>query len=51
MIFENHIGIVSDRRNEEGIPYVIHHNSPFQLNYEEDILEEREDITGHYRME
>ena len=51
VIFENHIGIVSDRRNEEGIPYVIHHNSPFQLNYEEDILEEREDITGHYRME
>ncbi len=51
VIFENHIGIVSDRRNEEGIPYVIHHNSPFQLNYEEDILEERDDITGHYRME
>lgn len=51
VIFENHIGIVSDRRNARGVPYVIHHNSPFQINYEEDILEKRDDITGHYRME
>lgn len=50
VIFENHIGIISDRRNERGVPYVIHHNSPSQRFYEEDILEKRDDLVGHYRM-
>lgn len=50
VIFENHIGIVSDRRNEDGVPYVIHHNSPWQKAYEQDILEKRNDIVGHYRV-
>lgn len=50
VIFENHIGIVSDSRNDEGIAYVIHHNGTMQEAYEEDILAEREDIVGHYRM-
>lgn len=50
VIFENHIGIVSDRRNEDGVPYVIHHNSPWQKAYEQDILEKRGDIVGHYRV-
>lgn len=50
VIFQNHIGIVSDRRNENGVPYVIHHNDPWQTAYEQDILETRDDITGHYRI-
>ena len=50
VIFENHIGIVSDNRNDEGVAYVIHHNGTRQAAYEEDILAEREDIVGHYRM-
>ena len=50
IIFRNHIGIVSDRRNERGAPYVIHHDSPWQLAYEQDILEKRNDIVGHYRI-
>lgn len=50
VIFENHIGIVSDHRNADGVPYVIHHNSPTQRSYEEDILEERTDLVGHYRI-
>ncbi len=50
VIFNSHIGIVSNKRNKRGIPYVIHHASPFQLSYEEDILEERQDIVGHYRI-
>ena len=49
-VFQNHIGIVSDQRNSRGVPYVIHHNSRFQARYEEDILEKRDDITGHYRI-
>ena len=50
IVFENHIGIVSDRRNAEGLPYIIHHNDPWQTAYEQDILGSRDDITGHYRI-
>ena len=50
VIFEKHIGIVSDKRNDDGVAYVIHHNDPFQASYEEDILEKRDDIVGHYRV-
>lgn len=50
VIFKNHIGMVSDRRNKDGVPYVIHHYSSRQKNYEQDILEKRDDIAGHYRM-
>ncbi len=50
VIFKNHIGIVSDRRNRDGVPYVIHHNSPHQVSYEEDILEKRGDLAAHYRI-
>jgi len=51
VIFDNHIGIVSDRRNADGIPYVIHHNDSFQKSYEEDLLSVRDDIYGHYRVD
>lgn len=50
VIFKSHIGIVSDRRNEHGVPYVIHHNDPRQESYEEDILEKRNDLVAHYRI-
>ena len=49
VVFKKHIGIVSDKRNSKGINYVIHHAHPFQLWYEEDILEKYE-IIGHYRI-
>lgn len=50
VVFKNHIGVISDRRNAEGVPYVIHHNDPYQKNYEEDILQSRKDIVGHFRI-
>ena len=50
IIFNKHIGIVSDKRNKKGITYIIHHASYMQHNYEEDILEKRNDIVGHYRI-
>lgn len=50
VIFNNHIGIVSDKRNKRGVPFLIHHANPYQVWYEEDILEDREDIIGHYRI-
>jgi len=50
VIFPHHIGIVSDRRNADGITYIIHHDNPAQIRYEEDELSSRTDIVGHYRM-
>ncbi len=50
VIFRNgkHIGIISDRRNKKGIPFVIHNNG--QMNREEDYLL-KDEITGHYRFD
>lgn len=50
VIFESHIGVVSDHRNDRGVTYVIHHATPWQESYEQDILEHRDDIVGHYRI-
>lgn len=47
----SHIGIISDKRNKKGIPYLLHNGG--QPLREEDILEvynNYEPITGHYRM-
>ena len=47
----NHIGIISDKRNSKGIPFLIHNGG--QPNREEDILElynMYNNISGHYRM-
>ncbi|MBQ8625842.1 MAG: DUF1287 domain-containing protein [Agathobacter sp.] len=50
IIFEDdHIGIISDKRNGNGTVFIIHHGSPMQAGYEQDILEGRDDIVGHYR--
>ncbi len=43
-----HIGIVSDKRNREGKPYIIHNGG--QPNREEDYLK-RGEPTGHYRFD
>ncbi len=50
VIFRNnkHIGIISDRRNKKGIPYVIHNSG--QTKREEDYLL-KDEITGHYRFD
>ena len=50
VVFKNHIGIVSDKRNKKGVPFIIHHVNPYQRYYEEDILEYRNNIIGHYRI-
>ena len=50
VIFKKHIGIISNKRNKNGVPFVIHHANPYQKYYEEDILELRNDIVRHYRI-
>lgn len=49
VIFPSHIGIVSDKRNKDGIPFLIHHANPYQRYYEEDVLKMYK-IEGHYRI-
>lgn len=53
VIFGNdkHVGIVSDKRNKKGIPYLLHNAG--QWNREEDTLEKwvkKYGLTGHYRL-
>lgn len=53
VVFEtNHVGIISDKRNERGIPYIIHNAA--QPNREEDGLEfynkNWRKISAHYRL-
>lgn len=48
----SHIGIISNKRNKDGIPYLIHNAG--QLKREEDTLERwanNKTITGHYRFD
>ena len=45
---DKHIGIVSDKRNKDGQPYILHNGG--QPNREEDYLH-RSEVTGHYRFD
>lgn len=48
----NHVGVVSDKRNRQGIPFLIHNSG--QPSREEDTLiqwHKAQGITGHYRFE
>ncbi len=47
---DQHIGMLSDRRNKEGFPLVFHNAG--QRNREEDYLKRQSDkITGHFRFD
>ena len=50
VIFERHIGIVSDNRNKNGVSFIIHNGNPIQASYEEDVLKVWGEIVGHYRV-
>lgn len=51
VIFDNdrHIGMVSDKRNSEGKPYIIHNEG--QTRREEDYLKRNKNITAHFRFD
>ncbi len=51
VVFPKHIGVVSDHRNADGIPFMIHHGYPSQVKYEQDVLWRQEDIIAHYRLQ
>lgn len=47
VVYEGHVAVVSDRRNEAGTPFIIHHAG--HGAFEEDALGYKT-IIGHYRM-
>ena len=50
VVFEKHIGFVSDVRNYKGVPWLLHHGYEGQTEYVEDHLEESRDlIVAHFR--
>jgi len=48
VVIKKHVGIVSDIRNKDGIPYLIHNNG--NGNYVQNIMN-RYNIVGHYRLD
>lgn len=48
VVFSQHIGIVSDRRNAQGIPYLIHHATRVRGAVEADDMK-KFTVVGHYR--
>ncbi len=48
VVYADHIAIISDKRNKDGVPYIIHH-APNLIKYEENKLTKKE-IVGHYRF-
>ncbi|WP_251157900.1 DUF1287 domain-containing protein [Caniella muris] len=49
-VFADHVAVVSDVRDGDGVPYLIHHEGPLQRSFEEDVLASRADLVGHFRL-
>lgn len=50
VIWDGHIGLISNHRNRRGVPFVLHNGSPYQSSYEQDILETHGEIIAHFRV-
>lgn len=50
VLFSKHIGLVSEKRDENGVPYLWHHANPYQTSYEEPLADVSQKIVGHYRI-
>ena len=50
VIFPKHIGIVSEKRDSKGRPYLLHLASPMQVTYEAPLTAYEGTISAHYRI-
>lgn len=50
VVYKHHIGIISDKRDKDGVPYVLHHGREGQTVYEQDILRDGSVIIAHFRV-
>lgn len=48
VVFDKHIAICSDKRNRDGLPFIIHHGNPIEGAVEINKLDKMT-ITAHYR--
>lgn len=52
VVWKEHIAVISDRRNAEGLPYVLHHEGSLPWSrYEVDAFRQRGEALRHYRLE
>lgn len=49
VVFREHVGVVSDRRNAMGLPYLLHHEPGMWARYEADVIGSRP-VRGHFRL-
>lgn len=49
-VFKDHVAVVSDVRDSDGVPFLIHHEGPLQRSFEENVLASRRDLVGHFRL-
>ena len=50
VVYAHHIGVISDKRDKDGVPYVLHHSGEKQIIFEQDILRDGSVILAHYRI-
>lgn len=50
VVYAHHIGVISDKRDQDGVPYVLHHSGEKQIIFEQDILRDGSVIMAHYRI-
>lgn len=50
VVYAHHIGVISDKRDRDGVPYVLHHSGEKQTVFEQDILRDGSVILAHYRI-
>lgn len=52
VVWKEHVAVISDRRNAQGLPYVLHHEGRGILSrYEADAFKQRGQVWRHYRLE
>lgn len=52
VVWKEHVAVISDRRNVQGLPYVLHHEgNGFWSRFEADVLGNRGKVWRHYRLE
>lgn len=50
VLFPKHIGIISEKRDRQGVPYLLHLANPLQVTYEEPLSAYADGITAHFRI-
>lgn len=52
VVWKEHVAVISDRRNAQGLPYVLHHEgNGIWSRYEADAFRQRGEVWRHYRLE